>query len=215
MKKSKWLLVAFVLLLLCIIGHFIFDFIKHRVPDGMVLVPQSTVDSLDVYIHLADSLEILANSVPDTVYIDTLYVLSESTATTIPTPIDEEDSVITYSDTLSVEGEVNAWVTYKVRGYVEGVANWGYTPIVREIETIIEKKIPYPVIETIEVKVPEFNTGHYLSLGVGGNDKLFNFGVDYDLVTENRIYGFQYRRYGAQNVYGVKVGINLAALFKR
>jgi hypothetical protein len=215
MKTSKWLSIAFVLLLLCIIGHFVFDFIKHRVPEGMVLVPQSTVDSLDAYIAIADSLETLANSVPDTVYLDTVYVLAESTATTTPTPIEEEDSITTYSDTLSVEGEVNAWVTYKVRGYVEGVAQWGYTPIIREIETIIEKKIPYPVIETIEVKVPEYYTGHYLSLAVGGNDKMFNFGVDYDLVRENRIYGLQYRRYGEYNVYGVKVGINLAALFKR
>ena len=73
--------------------------------------------------------------------------------------------------------------------------------------------MPYPVITNIEVPVP--STGNYLSLGVGGNGKMFIFGVDYDRVKRDYIYGLQYRRYGDVNVYGVKAGINLNTIFKR
>ena len=84
--------------------------------------------------------------------------------------------------------------------------------MIRSIETITEKPVYKPIITTI--KIPEYVTGHYLSAVAGGNDKFFTFGVDYDLVKFYRIYGFQYRRQGDQNVYAVKIGINLSALFK-
>lgn len=217
MKKSNVIGALFVLIL----GLFLGGFLVHKfkpVPDGMVLVPQSTVDSLDAYILLADSLEVLANLPPDTIKVDSIVyvdkiVYKETTPTAEPDPSDS--SVQVYSDSLQVDGEINAWVKFKVRGYVLDNIHWEYTPIIKEITTTIETKIPYPVIETIEVKVPEYHAGHYLSLVAGGNDKMFTFGVDYDLVKKNRIYGLQYRRYGEQSVYGVKIGINLATLFKR
>jgi hypothetical protein len=90
---------------------------------------------------------------------------------------------------------------------------WGYNPVFREKEKIITKKVPYPVIENVEVPVPI--TGNYLSLAIGGNDKMFNFGLDYDMVTRDYIYGLQYRRMGEVNVYGAKIGINLNTLFNR
>jgi len=34
-------------------------------------------------------------------------------------------------------------------------------------------------------------------------------------VKKDYIYGLQYRRYGEDNVYGIKFGINLNTLFKR
>ena len=43
----------------------------------------------------------------------------------------------------------------------------------------------------------------------------FIFGVDYDLVKTDYVYGLQYRRWGGQNVYGIKLGVNLNTLFKR
>ena len=122
-------------------------------------------------------------------------------------------SVQVYTDTLQVDGEINAWVRFKVRGYVLDNIHWEYKPIVKEITTTIEKNIPYPVIQNVEVPVP--STGNYLSLAAGGNDKMFIFGVDYDLVKKDYIYGLQYRRYGQYNIYGIKIGINLNTLFKR
>ena len=215
MKKSSVLLTLFVLL----IGVFLGGWLVYKfkpLPSGMVLVPQSTVDSLDAYIALADSLEILANLPPDTVKIDSIVyeteiVYVETTPDSQPDPADSFVQV--YTDTLQVDGEVNAWVKFKVRGYVLDKIQWSYKPIIKEITTTIEKKIPYPVIEYIDKPVPV--TGNYLSLTAGGNDKLFIFGVDYDLVKKDYIYGLQYRRYGEFNVYGIKLGMNLNTLFKK
>jgi hypothetical protein len=193
----------------------IVDYLRNRVPDGMVLVPQSTLDSLNAYIELSDSLQVIANLPPDTIYIlDTVYIKDPVSAVT--TPYSEEEGKLTYyEDSLKVENEIDVEIAFTSTGKLTTPIYWEYTPIIHEIETIIEKKIPYPILTTIEVEVPKYYNGHYLSLVVGGNDKMFNFGVDYDFVKENHIYGFQYRKYGEQNVYGVKIGINLSTLFKR
>jgi hypothetical protein len=185
------------------------------VPKDSIVVIQSMIDSLNAYVVLADSLETLAHLPPDTIYRDT--VIYESVPVyveSIPVIIDSTKvNLRVYRDSLNIEGEVNAWVQYKVRGYVEGVAEWGYKAITTEIETVIEKPVPYPIVENIEIPTPI--TGNYLSLAAGGNDKMFIFGVDYDMVKTDYIYGLQYRRFGNASVYGIKIGVNLNTLFNR
>jgi hypothetical protein len=215
MKKSSIIGVIFALLIGALLGGWLVYKFK-PLPQGMVIVSQSTVDSLDAYIAIADSLELIANLPPDTIYVDTIIykkeiVYVETTPTAEPDPVDSSFQV--YSDTLNVDGEINAWVKFKLKGYMIDNLHWGYEPIIKEITTIVEKKIPYPVIQHIEVPIP--STGNYLSLGVGGNGNLFIFGVDYDHVKRDYIYGLQYRRYGDVNVYGVKAGINLNTIFKK
>jgi len=206
-------------ILILIVGLFLGGFLTYKfkpVPEGMVLVPQSTVDSLNAYIALADSLEIIANLPPDTVKVDSIVYETETVyveTTPVPQPDPADSSVQVYNDTLQVDGEINAWVKFKVRGFVVDNIQWSYKPVIKKITTTIEKKVPYPVIAYIDKPVPV--TGNYLSLTAGGNDKLFIFGVDYDRVKKDYIYGLQYRRYGEDNVYGIKFGINLNTLFKR
>jgi len=215
MKKSSILGIIFALLLGALLGGWLVYKFK-PLPTGMVLTTQVKLDSLDAYIGLADSLQIIANLPPDTVYVDTVIIKKEIVyveTEPVAEPDPSDSSVQVYSDTLSVDGEINAWVNFKVKGYVIDNLHWGYEPIIKEITTIIEKKIPYPVITNIEV--PVYATGNYLSLGVGGNGNLFIFGVDYDHVKRDYIYGLQYRRYGDANVFGIKAGINLNTLFKR
>jgi len=215
MKKSSVLLTLFVLLLGGLLGGWLVYKFK-PLPNGMVLVPQSTVDSLDAYVELADSLQVIANLPPDTVKIDSIVYIKEIkyVETTPELEIDTSDlSIIVYSDSLLVADEINAWIKFKVHGYVLDNIKWSYKPIVKEVTVTIEKKIPYPVITNIEVPVP--STGNYLSLAAGGNDKMFIFGVDYDRVNEDFIYGLQYRRWGDANVYGIKAGINLNRIFKK
>jgi hypothetical protein len=215
MKKSSVLGVLFALL----VGAFIGGWLVYKfkpLPQGMVIVPQTTVDSLNAYIILADSLEVLANLPPDTVEVEVIVykdsiVYVETTPTPQPDPSDS--SILAYSDTLRVEGEINAWVDFKVKGYVIDNLYWGYTPIIKETTITVTEKIPYPVITNIEV--PVYAVGNYLSLGVGGTGNLFIFGVDYDRVKTDYIYGLQYRRWGEVNVYGIKAGINLNTLFKK
>lgn len=215
-NKSNILLGVLIAVILLLIGQYCFDIFGKKIPEGKVLVDQETVDSLKAYIKIADSLKVLAHLPPDTirqtdtVYLDTLKIVS-----TMPTfEVDPVDSTVTMvKDSLIVEGEIAAWIEFKLKGYIETPIQWGYRPIIKEINTTIEKPIPYPVIENVEIKVP--STGHYLSLTAGGNNNLFTFGVDYDLVKESYIYGLQYRRWGNEGVYGVKIGINLNTLFKK
>lgn len=215
MKTSNLLLIFLIIVSLIIGTHFVYDMIKYRkVPKGMVLVEEEVVDSLETYKNLADSLQIIANLPPDTVVkTDTIYKLEVRTVETNPEPTVEVEDFVVYEDELKVENEIDVAIEFGVKGELTTPVLWEYTPIVREIETIVEKKIPYPVLENIEV--PVYNSGHYLSAAAGGNDKMFIFGIDYDYVETKYVYGFQYRRYGANNVYGVKVGINLSALIKR
>jgi len=215
MKNSSIIGVIFALLIGVVFGGWLTWKYK-PVPYGMVIVPQERIDSLNAYIEIADSLQIIANLPPDTIKVDTIIyvkeiVYVETTPTAEPDSVDS--SIQVYRDSMIVEGEINAWVKFKVRGYILDNIEWSYKPIIKEITTTIETKVPYPVITNIEVLVP--STGNYLSLGVGGNGNLFIFGVDYDHVKRDYIYGLQYRRYGDVNVYGIKAGINLNTIFKR
>lgn len=216
MKKSTInLILGIVLALILVIGGYkIIKYFKKEVPEGMIVVPQSTIDSLNAYVYLADSLKKLAN-LPPVIITDTVIVIKEPKyVETIP----EKDSVSEiplnlYKDELFVEDTISAWVEFKVRGYVEGMIKWGYKPIITEVTKVIKEPSPYPVIE--KVKIPVQITGNYLSLTAGGNDKMFIFGVDYDIVKFNYIYGLQYRRFGQVNVYGIKAGINLNTIFNK
>lgn len=215
MKVSNCVAILVTTIVVVGIFYLIFDLPKHKIPEGKVLVNKSYVDSLEHYMNLADSLEIIANLPPDTIYVgDTVYVYKEQTAVTTPNPVELEE-ITQYNDSLIVEKEIDAHISFQTTGKLTTPIFWKYTPIVREVETIIEKKVPYLVFETLETEVRKYYTGHYLSTTAGGNDKMFIFGVDYDFVQEKYIAGFQYRRYGPANVYGVKAGLNLSALFKK
>jgi len=215
MKKSNIIGIAFFIIATFVIGWRLSESYK-IVPKDSIVVSQVTIDSLDAYIALADSLEILAHLPPDTVYKDS--IIYEEVAvyvetTPVPTVDPEDTTLIVYNDTLYIKDTVHAWVQYKVRGYVEGTAIWGFNRIIEEKTETIEKTVPYPVIKNVEV--PKMVTGNYISLATGGNDKMFIFGVDYDMVKPNYIAGLQYRRFGNTSIYGVKIGINLNGLYNK
>lgn len=180
-------------------------------PEGKVIANQTALDSLAAFIVFADSVKNL-DLTPDTIRItDTVY--SENVRTVFTTP-EVVDNVIV--DSMIVDKEINAWVRIMVEGHVDDVTiEWNYKPFLRTIEVTVEKPVFTPIITTINRDVVKYSTGHYLSAIGAGNGELFTFGIDYDLVKENYIYGFQYRRYGDQNVYGLKIGINLVSLFKK
>jgi hypothetical protein len=215
-KKSNLLLYVFCFLLILVVGHYFVDLIRRKPPKGMVLMEQASADSLKAYIKMADSLKILAHSQPDviiiwdTVYLDTLYI-THTEPIILSNPDDENLKTVT--DSLNVEGQISAWIEFQVKGKLVTGIEWKYTPIVTTQTVTVTKNIPYPVIETIEVS--KVVTGHYLSFNAGGNDKMFIFGLNYDIARERNIYGLQYQRFGKQNVYGIKAGINLNNIFKR
>ncbi len=215
MKISNCVAILATTIVVVGIFYLIFDLPKHKLPEGKVLVDKAYVDSLEHYMNLADSLDIIANLPPDTIYGDTVYILQEQVASTNPEPVMLPDTFIQYNDSLVVPNEIDAHITFQTTGKLVTPVFWRYTPIIRETQITVEKKVPVLIFETLETEVRRYYAGHYLSAAAGGNDKMFIFGVDYDFVQEKYIAGFQYRRYGPANVYGVKAGINLSALFKK
>lgn len=215
MKVSNCVAIIATFIVVVGIFYLIFDLPKHRIPEGKVLVDKSYVDSLEHYMNVADSLEIIASLPPDTVLItDTIVIGTPQDTITIPEEI-ELPQYTQYNDSLVVPNEIDAAISFTADGKLTTPIFWEYTPIVREREVIVEKKVPVLIFETLETEVRKYYTGHYLSAAASGNDKMFIFGLDYDYVQEKYIAGFQYRRYGNVNVYGVKAGMNLSALFKK
>ena len=212
-QRLNGIAVLFALLIGALLGGLAVYKFK-PLPKGKVIANQTALDSLNAFIIFADSIRNLPME-PVVIKTDTVYITETKYVTSTPTAErDEIDTTIThYRDSLVREREINVWVDIMVKGAIEDLKiTWDYRTVIRSIETITEKPVYKPIITTI--KIPEYVTGRYLSAVAGGNDKFFTFGVDYDLVKFNRIYGFQYRRQGDQNVYAVKIGINLSALFK-
>jgi hypothetical protein len=212
MRQSN--IIGFVFFL--IIGILLGGWLTYKykpLPEGKVIVNQTAVDSLNAFIAFADSIENLPME-PVVTKTDTVYITEVKYVSTTPEPEPIDSTTTRYRDSLVVKDEINAWVDIMVKGYVDDLKiDWNYRPIVKSIETITEVPVYKPIINTI--KVPKYVTGHYVSAIAGGNNKFFTFGVDYDLVKYDRVYGFQYRRQGDMNVYAVKVGINLTTLFKK
>jgi len=210
-QQVNWIAILFALVFGIFTGFYLTERFK-PLPEGYVLVPQTTVDSLKIYVTLVDS---LSNLPPDTVKVDTIvYRFKPVYIETEPTSdVDyDNDSITNYADSI-VNDKIDVHIDFSTTGHLTSPIRWNYEPMLETITLTIEKNIPYAVIE--EVEVPTYHTGHYLSAAIGGNDKMFTFGIDYDLVQKDRIYGLQYRRQGNVNVYGVKVGFNINTLFKK
>lgn len=206
MKKNTIYLIL-ILIVLAFIGGFFTKRPTYKVPEGKVLVTQVFLDSLQYIANLPPVIT------TDTIYIhDTVKVIIKTKP--LPQPDPKQPNINTYRDTLFVEGKVDVNIMFKTSGLLEDGVQWEYTSIIKEITTIIEKPVPYPV--KYEVPVITYKTGIYLSIAAGGNNKSFLFGGDLDIVLKNDyIYGAQFRRFGDENIYGVKFGINLATIFKK
>ena len=165
-------------------------------PEGSVLVTQIFLDSLtDV-----------ANEPPDTfrtiVYLpaETIYLPGKP----IPIPEPVNGDTVAYSDSI-VNDSINVWVDIMVEGLMLSW-DWKYNPITREIETIIEKKVPVPM----PYEVPIYKKELYLSGVIGGHMTAFSLGMDLDYINKKRnVYGLQYRRIGNEDFYYFKLGTKI------
>lgn len=105
------------------------------------------------------------------------------------------DSII--NDSIDLRVEVAAvdlsWIKYN------------YRPIFKYQETIVEKKIPYPVEVVKEVVIP--SSGLFVNAGVGYADD-FAGKVGLMLLTKKQsTYSYDFVRYGNRNMHFVSYGI--------
>ena len=195
--------------LILIVGAFIAGyFIKrptYQIPEGKVLVSQKFLDSLAYVANLPPVIIVKDSIIHDTIWIK---------ETHYPEPIPIDNTLNQYVDSLFIKDTVDVAIKFQSTGLVKGGIHWTFKPIYHIKEITIEKPVPYPI--PYEVPVITYKTGVYLSGVAGGNSNRFIFGSDLDFVAKNDyIYGFQYRRFGNENIYGVKYGFNLSKLFKR
>lgn len=208
MQTNKILLyVGVILVFVAFIAGYFIKKPTYKVPEGKVLISQKMLDSLTY----------IANLPPDTivknlVVYDTLWIVK--THNPQPQPDLEDSTLNVYCDSLVIKDTVNVSVRFKTTGLIRGGIEWRFKPIYHFKETIINKPVPYLITEY--TSVPAYKTGFYLSGVASGNNNMFIFGLDFDFVTKNDyIYGLEYRKFGNENIYGVKLGINLNKFFKR
>jgi len=176
------------------------------IPDGYVLITQSSLDSM----------EAVAKMPGDTVYIDTgsTIIKIEYRSRPVPIPIDDEAEINLYSDSI-VNDTVNFWIQAKIKGELLDWS-WKFDIPQKVITKIIE--IPKPVPVSVKIEVPVIKNGLYPSLGIGGGlhtGKLM-IGAGLDLITKkDNLYGLHYRRFGEDNLVEFKIGANLRNLFNR
>jgi len=208
MQSNKIIIyVGLVLILAAFIAGFFVKRPTYKVPEGKVLVSQKFLDSLTYVANLPPD-----TIVKETVVYDTVWITEVHDPQPQPDPTDSTLNV--YRDSLVIKDTVDVSIKFKTRGLLEGGIEWTFKPIYHFKEITIEKPVPYPI--PYEVPVITYKTGFYLSGVAGGNDNTFIFGSDLDFVGKNDyIYGLQYRRFGDENIYGVKFGFNLSTLFKR
>lgn len=205
MKKRIFIWISLVFLTLGVVVGFLLKKPTFDVPQGKVLVSQEFLDSLNYIANLPPTI-----IVRDTIIKDTVRILVH----TYPQPIPdtENEKLLVYTDSLVIPDTIDVQVRFKTTGLLEGPIEWSYTPIFHLRETVIERFVPYPVIQRIPFNV--YRTGYYLSFVAGGNENMFLYGIDFDIVRNNSyIYGINYRRLGDQNIYGIKFGIRLNSLF--
>lgn len=170
------------------------------VPEGYVLVEQASLDSL----------EAIANSIPDTVTVvdttrpDTVIRWKEYT----PVPAEVTESGYFYQDTVKDEN-LSIYVSDSISN--TGIINYRkvgyklYIPLQIDRTTTITKKVPVPV------KMIEYRTIRRMEfigvVGIGGGGNSFAVSGELDVLTKrNRVFGLQYLRTD-QDWYLLKVGL--------
>lgn len=192
--------------LVILLGGFLIGlFVKrptYKTPEGYVLTTQVFLDSLK---EVANKPPII--TIKDSIVHDTVEVPAHHDPEPKPNPVDSTHN--DYFDHLYVAGQIDASVKFTVDGTLISGIDWNYRPIYKLQTITIDRPKPYPVFSP--TAPAKYKNGVYASLVVDWDKQNFlGLGADVDFVTKNDyIYGFQYRRFGDQNIYGVKAGFRL------
>jgi len=156
---------------------------------------------------VCNKIQVLANK-PAITHIDTVYIKGEPIYVSKPIPVpivDPRDTTINiYHDTL-LKKDIDVVYTSKIRGILLN-RKWSYNPIVTEILRVDSIYVPKRIDNPVEVPV----CGLFAYGMAGGNANSFLFGGGIDLITKkSTMIGYQYQRFGPDNIHSVKVGIKL------
>lgn len=160
---------------------------------------------LDEYTRIADS---LINLPPDTIKLPPKIIKVDTVIYTereyeeienkpISAPKIYRDSLV--NDSIDLHYQIIAQKLYSVR--------FAYKPIYKYQEKLIHHNIPYPVkiIQTEEIN----SNGLFFNVGLGYSDQFTSkVGLMY-LTKKQNIFGYDFIRYGNQNIHMVSYGIKL------
>jgi len=194
MKKLSLPITAIFILIAIIV--FIGECKRNNIcpPKGSVLVTQGFIDTLIM----------IAEMPPDTIYGDTVYTKGDIVylpGKDVPVPVAIDPQTNFYTDSI-VNDSVSVWVDLMVKGTITGW-DWRYQPIIHERKITIETKVPYPVPFEVTVR----GNGIYVAMGFGGNESAFMLSPEANLLTKkNNLYGIQYMRFDQNSFYLFKIG---------
>jgi len=154
-----------------------------------------------------NKIQALANK-PPVIHIDTVYIKGKTVYVDNPVPIpvvDPKDTTINiYNDTL-LKKDIDVIYTSKIRGTLLN-RKWTYNPIVTTILRIDSIYVPKIIDNPVEVPV----RGLFAYGTAGGNANSFLFGGGLDLITKkSTMIGYQYQRFGSDNIHSIKLGVKL------
>jgi len=187
--------------IICLVGWIIFAQECKRtpseeIPHGYTLISQEALDSIDL----------IANQPPDTVYIDTVKekIVINWRDLPVPEPVALDSGRNFYVDTITSDS-LSIWAELLIRGELE---QWSLGGEV--LSTTIERTIEVPraVIITNKIEVPVIERGIFLGLQTGGSPQgglIFGAELIY-LNRKSNYYGIGASRFGEFNIYEFKFG---------
>ena len=165
-------------------------------PKGYTVVSNTFIDSLKKVANMKP-LVIVKDSI---VYRDTIIYVNHP----VPYPLPIDSTTNLYRDSL-YNDSIRVWTDITVNGRINRIV-WKYQPVIFQRDSITTIFKPYPVPYEVPIK----KTGLYISGKIGGNENMFIYGVDLDMINKkDNLYGIQYQRLGPNNLYLFKVGIKL------
>ena len=169
-------------------------------PDGMQLVPDSFIDSL----------QWIASQVPDTI-IDTVFIVTPGIQSHHSEPVEEitdEDMELYFSNDSLITPFYKVWVTDWIQNNDILYRDWNYTiPDKTTIIKKVEKPVLYPVtLDHFKKKAKS----HYITIdggiGMGTAGIPFKVGIDY-ISQKNIKYGLSYTYYNNQGFIMADLGL--------
>ena len=129
----------------------------------------------------------------------------------LPAKIIKDDSIVyvdrwhkpvpptaqTYKDSL-INDSIDVRVTIKADNLY--ALSYAYKPIYKYQETIVEKKVPYPVVEFKEVTVAQMGLFGGVGLGYGNNNLALKLDLLY-LTKKSDGYGISVIKHGSNTIY--------------
>lgn len=181
-------------------GYYLYRIGPACPPDGKILVDRMTIDSL----------EQLALSYKDSVWIDTIWLQADTVYidTSKPATGPTDDPQINVSTDSLITSHYKVWIDEWIMDNSILFRNWRYTD---PDQMIVTKTVKDPVFYPVEISRPINSDDHIitLSLGAGIGSSGIPVHISGDYQHDRWKYGLQYQRIHDKSIVSIDIGYTL------